>query len=140
MDRTDAILLVVAAGLVVFVVALSFMSPALSRELTRELCEDSDGTWNECGSLCTGEPPGTMCADVCVAVCECQSSFQCPPEYYCRTSGIMQNETGMCAPILGELCESEADCSQPRCLGTHSICLEGECRTVNEYGALARCG
>jgi hypothetical protein len=95
--------------------------------------------WNECGSLCTGEPPGAMCADVCVPVCECRSSFQCPPEYYCRTSGIVQNETGVCAPILGGLCKSEADCARPRCLGMYSVCQEGGCRVVNEMGALDRC-
>lgn len=139
MDRTDIILLAIASGLVIVVVALSFTTPVFSRELTKELCEDSDGVWNECGSLCTGEPPGTMCAAVCVPVCECRSSFQCPPEFYCRTSGIMENETGKCEPLLARMCETGLDCPQPGCPGMHSVCQEGECRIVNEYGALAIC-
>ena len=141
MDRTEAALIAVAAGLVTIVVVLSFVSPpVLSREMTKDLCEDSDGVWNECGSLCTGEPPGTMCADVCVPMCECRSDFSCPPEFYCRASGIMENETGVCAPILEGLCETDADCSQPRCPGMHAVCQDMECRTVNELGALTRCG
>jgi hypothetical protein len=140
MDRTDFILLAIASGLVIVVIAMSFTAPVFSREMTKELCEDSDGFWNECGSLCTGEPPGTMCADVCVPVCECRSSFECPPEFYCRTSGIAgNNETGACRPFLAELCVSEQDCSQPGCPGMHSMCQDGECRTVNEMGALAIC-
>jgi len=140
MDRPDYILLAIASGLVIVVIAVSFSPPAFSRELTKELCEDSDGTWNECGSLCTGEPPGTMCAAMCVPICECQSSFQCPPDYYCKTSGTIPGETGACRPLLAGMCESSEDCPQPRCLGAHSVCQDGECRIVNEQGALTRCG
>ncbi len=139
MDRTELVLLAAASGLVIIVAALSFMSPVLSREMTRELCEDSDGTWNECGSLCTGEPPVAMCADACVPLCECQSDFSCPPEFYCRTSGVTANETGVCAPILEGLCDTDADCGQPRCAGMHAVCEGGECRVVTEQGALTRC-
>ena len=140
MDRTDFVLLAIASGLVIIVVALSFNSPVLSREMTRELCGDSDGVWNECGSPCTGEPPGTIRADVCVPLCECKSNFNCPPEFYCRVTDTVQNETGVCAPILEGLCESDADCPQPRCPGMHAVCQDMECRTVNELGALTRCG
>lgn len=133
------ILLAIASGLVIFVIAVSFSLPAFSREITKELCEDSDGFWNECGSLCTGEPPGTMCAQVCVPLCECKSGFQCPPGYYCRTSGMVSGETGVCRPLTRE-CEFDEDCPQPRCLGTHAVCQYGECRTVSEQGALTRCG
>jgi len=139
MDRTDGILLAVAAGLAVVIVAYSFGSPGFYREITKELCEDSDGIWNECGSLCTGEPPGTLCADVCVPVCECSSDMQCLPGYYCQTSGVIQNETGVCRPLLADFCEYDEDCPQTRCLGTYSICQDGECRIVNEQGALTRC-
>ena len=140
MDRAEAILLAMASGLVIVVVAASFSLPGFSRELTKELCEDSDGVWNECGSLCTGEPPGTICADVCVPVCECISSFQCPPGFYCMTSGAVPGETGACRPFMAGACKVDGDCSQPRCPGMHSVCQEGECRVVNEQGALSRCG
>lgn len=141
MDRADIILLAIASGLVIVVIAVSFSPPTFSREITKELCEDSDGVWNECGSMCTGEPPGTMCADLCVPVCECKSSFQCPPGYYCRTSGMVPGETGACRPFFAERsCEFNEDCPQPRCLGMHSVCQDGECRTVSEQGALTRCG
>jgi hypothetical protein len=140
MDHADLILLAIASGLVIVVMAVSFSPPPFSRELTKELCEDSDGTWNECGSLCTGESPGTMCAQVCVPLCECKSSFQCPPGYYCRNSGIVKNETGVCRPFFSERnCESSEDCVQPRCLGTHAVCQDEECRIVTEQGALTRC-
>jgi len=139
MDRTELALLAIASALVITLTAFSFFPPAFSRPLTKELCEDSDGTWNECGSLCTGQPTGTMCAQVCVAVCECKSSFQCPPGYYCMTSGMGTNETGACKPIITRMCESGEDCPQPRCLGTHSVCQDGECVIVNEQGALTRC-
>jgi len=139
MDRTDTVLLAIAAGLVIVVMAVSFSPPAFSREITKELCEDSDGTWNECGSLCTGEPPGTMCAQVCVPLCECKSSFQCPPSYYCKTSGMVPGETGVCRAFLTRECEFNEDCPQPRCLGMHSVCQDGDCAVVNEYGALVKC-
>ena len=141
MDRMDLVLLAIASGLAIVVIAFSFSPPAFSREMTKELCEDSDGTWNECGSLCTGEPSGTMCAAVCVPVCECNSDLQCPPGYYCRTSGMVPGETGVCRQFFAERsCEFDEDCPQPNCLGTHSVCQDGECVIVNEQGALTRCG
>ena len=138
MDRTELALLGVAALLVLVVIAF-FSFWGFSRELTKELCEDSDGVWNECGSLCTGEPAGTICADLCVPLCECKSDFQCPPAFYCMVSGAVANETGACRPLLGDMCDSDADCSQPRCMGAHAVCRNGECSIVNELGALTRC-
>lgn len=38
--------------------------------LTAAKCEELGGTFNECASPCRHEAPGTMCAQVCVAVCE----------------------------------------------------------------------
>jgi len=139
MDKADLILLAVAAVLAIAVIAYSLSGPKFFREISKGLCEDSDGVWNECGSLCTGEPSGTLCADVCVPLCECLSDIQCPPGYYCQISGIAQNETGACRPFLSDFCEYDEDCPQPRCPGVHSVCQGGECRVVNEQGALARC-
>jgi hypothetical protein len=138
MDRPDFMLLAIGAGLVTVILAASFSMPRFSRELTKELCEDSGGVWNECGSLCTGEPPGTICADVCVPVCECGEAWECPPGFYCKAS--MENETGTCAPLFGDVCGPGEECPQPRCPGMHAVCRDGQCVTVNELGALTRCG
>jgi hypothetical protein len=73
MERRDVLL--VAAAILLTAVVLIFFSLGSSRELTKELCEDSDGVWN-------------------VSVCECQSSFQCPPGYYCKS--WKAGEKGVC--------------------------------------------
>jgi hypothetical protein len=52
--------------------------------ISKELCEQHSGTWNECGSACQGTPPGTMCIQSCVKVCECEELSQCPPGFECR--------------------------------------------------------
>lgn len=61
--------------------------PALGQapELTQELCESAGGRWNACGSPCRAEPPGTVCAEVCVEYCECggEQGFTCPSQYSC---------------------------------------------------------
>ncbi|HJW96544.1 MAG TPA: hypothetical protein VJ485_00080 [archaeon] len=95
MDRMELALLGIAVLLVAIVVA--FFSLGFSRELTKELCQDSDGVWNECGSACAGEPPGTVCTKECVPTCECYYNFQCPPGYYCKA--WKAGENGACRPV-----------------------------------------
>jgi len=53
--------------------------------LTQDICESAGGRWNSCGSLCRTEPPGTVCAEVCVEYCECdhETKFECPRGYEC---------------------------------------------------------
>jgi hypothetical protein len=69
--------------------------------MNKALCENYGGHWNECGSACTGEPPGTVCIEVCVAQCECGgiAGWQCPPGYSCKLSGGMLDELGVCKQI-----------------------------------------
>jgi len=64
----------------------------------KELCEEYGGHWNECGSACTGQPPGTACIAVCIAQCECGgiAGWQCPPGYYCMRSSYKADELGVC--------------------------------------------
>jgi putative hemolysin len=71
-------------------------------ELNKELCEKYGGHWNECGSACTGQPPGTVCPMVCIAQCECGglAGWNCPPGYYCMLSGEITDELGVCNKIL----------------------------------------
>ncbi len=70
----------------------TFDSPTSTRpapgevpELTQELCESAGGRWNACGSPCRAEPPGTICAEVCVEYCECgdEQGYSCPMGYTC---------------------------------------------------------
>jgi putative hemolysin len=67
-------------------------------EMSEELCENYSGHWNECGSVCTGRPPGTVCIAVCIAQCECGgiAGWKCPPGYTCRLSGGIADELGVC--------------------------------------------
>ena len=52
--------------------------------MTQQLCESSGGKWNECGSACAGEPPGTVCTQECVELCECGNELTCPPAFTCK--------------------------------------------------------
>lgn len=62
--------------------------------ITREMCQQAGGHWNECGSACRGEPPGTACPAVCVFYCECGgiAGFKCPSGYVC-TDYLPGNDT-----------------------------------------------
>lgn len=70
----------------------------VASNMSKELCETYVGHWNECGSACTGEPPGTVCSAVCIPQCECGgiAGWQCPPGYNCKLSGQAANELGVC--------------------------------------------
>ncbi len=59
--------------------------PTNATGLTKEMCEQARGHWNDCGSACRGAPPGTVCITVCVAYCECGgiAGFGCPDGYEC---------------------------------------------------------
>ena len=56
-----------------------------SNAITQKMCEDAGGHWNECGSACRGEPPGSPCILMCVQYCECGgiAGFGCPAGYIC---------------------------------------------------------
>jgi hypothetical protein len=82
--------------------------------MNKQLCEAGYGHWNECGSPCTGEPDGEVCAQVCVPMCECGGfagagigAYICPTGYYCMYKGKMLDisttnlgdDTGRCVTI-----------------------------------------
>ncbi|MEM5812600.1 MAG: hypothetical protein QW286_02675 [Candidatus Aenigmatarchaeota archaeon] len=93
MDKVKPTLILVAM-LIAMVFAffpVNFEPP----EITKELCEDSDGVW-KCESLCTGEQANTSCSNICVPRCECISNLQCPPGYYCNFSVNLSEEYGTC--------------------------------------------
>lgn len=54
-------------------------------EMSKELCESSGGSFQECGSACRGAPEGTVCTMQCVQYCNCGgiAGFTCPDGYYC---------------------------------------------------------
>lgn len=66
-------------------------------EMTPELCEQTGGNWNECGSPCAGTD-AEICIQVCQAQCECGgiAGFSCPEGYVCRLSGKVADEVGVC--------------------------------------------
>jgi len=77
-------------------------SAGSANRMDKELCEKYGGHWNECGSACTGEPPGTACIEVCITQCECGgvAGWQCPPGYNCKLSGGIADELGVCKQTL----------------------------------------
>ncbi|MBI4019792.1 MAG: hypothetical protein HY367_00545 [Candidatus Aenigmarchaeota archaeon] len=85
--------------LFLIVPALVFVKPGKTDpDAYRIECVRAGGNWNECGSACTGEPPGTACTKVCVPQCECGgiAGYRCPPGYTCRLSGQVADELGRC--------------------------------------------
>ncbi len=57
-------------------------------------CEAAGGHWNDCGSLCRNQPPGTVCAQVCIPLCECTpGADQCPAQTACTD---VVKGTGIC--------------------------------------------
>jgi putative hemolysin len=69
-----------------------------TEEMSRELCEENGGHWNECGSPCVGQPPDTPCIEVCVAQCECGGidNLTCPSGYDCILPAEITGELGIC--------------------------------------------
>jgi len=60
-------------------------SAGAGNAMTKEMCENARGHWDECGSACRGAPPGTACIMMCVQYCECGgiAGFGCPAGYEC---------------------------------------------------------
>jgi hypothetical protein len=76
-------LYIIAAAIVIILVVLAvsvalILLPANQNNDTiaidQAACRSAGGAWNECGSLCQGQPPGTMCPAVCVQQCEWYAS------------------------------------------------------------------
>ncbi len=61
--------------------------------LNEQTCTDGGGDWNDCGSACRDEP-GAPCIAVCVEMCECEMSAQCP---YGFTCGDIIDGNGVCS-------------------------------------------
>jgi hypothetical protein len=80
--------------------AATTTTPTAPAELTAETCSRAGGTWNECGSLCRGKPPGTVCAQICIPQCECTvGEKQCPDGYACASD--LPAGDGVCRPGEG---------------------------------------
>ena len=60
--------------------------------LNQQVCNDSGGYWNPCGSACRTEPDA-VCIELCVEYCECESDDQCPDGFAC---GDFIDEVGVC--------------------------------------------
>lgn len=76
--------------------------------ITQSACESAGGHWNNCGSLCRGKPPGTVCPDVCIPECECNATnhFSCPASSVCRD--ILSDASN---PVATGICESSPSAS-----------------------------
>lgn len=53
--------------------------------ITKKMCTDAGGSWNDCGSSCRGGPVDAVCTAVCVPYCECGgiAGFKCPAGCVC---------------------------------------------------------
>ena len=70
----------------------------ITGEMTKEMCDEAGGHWNECGSPCAGTG-AEICIQMCSAQCECGgiAGFRCPEGYKCRLSGrTARDEMGVC--------------------------------------------
>jgi len=74
-------IIVAAIAIIIVVLVVSvvliLISPGKNNDTTaidQAACRLAGGTWNECGSLCLGQPPGTICPAVCVQQCEWYAS------------------------------------------------------------------
>ncbi len=67
------------------------------KEMSKELCDEFGGSWNECGSPCAGTD-ADYCIQVCQAQCECGgiAGFNCPEGFKCRLTGKIADEMGVC--------------------------------------------
>ena len=63
-----AVVFIIVAVSLVFLLAPGAGNTALPMNQTT--CQSTGGTWNDCGSLCLGQPAGTICPQVCVPQCE----------------------------------------------------------------------
>lgn len=74
--------------------------------LTKEICEQARGHWNECGSACRGAPPETPCIMMCVQYCECGgiAGFGCPDGYEC-TDYLPKDKLGNPVPDAMGICK-----------------------------------
>ena len=61
--------------------------------LAEVTCELAGGNWNSCGSACRTLPEGVPCIEVCVEMCECTDSNQCPFGYMCAD---YKDKIGVC--------------------------------------------
>ncbi len=97
-------------------------------------CGDGERCYN---SFEAGEQVGDMfCHELCDINADC---MEITP--YCRriniTIGQASDLVKMC---MMEQCAEDADCAQPRCIGMHAICDNGECKVVDTQGMPVRCG
>ncbi|MFH2028349.1 MAG: hypothetical protein ABIJ08_04385 [Nanoarchaeota archaeon] len=78
---------------------VSYDQPA--SELTSELCENSGGIWDECGSRCSIDnqgKEGVACTLQCEQLCECGgiAGFSCPTGYKCKIPEGIADAMGYC--------------------------------------------
>jgi|SRR3989338_2352230 len=68
--------------------------------MTRAICLEYGGFWNECVSACRGDKAADYCISVCETVCMCgtQEEFTCPPGYRCKEYDASTQE-GECVAI-----------------------------------------
>jgi len=73
-------------------------------EMTKELCNSSKGSWNECSSRCQLDnqgKEGVACTLQCEQLCECSglAGFRCPEGYNCKVlAENIADALGYCVP------------------------------------------
>ncbi|MFA6330055.1 MAG: hypothetical protein WCX64_05240, partial [Candidatus Micrarchaeia archaeon] len=92
MDGRTGVLIAAGAIILVIIIAVAAqsgtdtgISGTPNGQITKEMCENAKGNWNECSSACRNLGPDQSCIQVCGQECECGgfAGFGCPEGYAC---------------------------------------------------------
>lgn len=89
------LLIIIAFVFVGYLIISNKKNVSNAQGLTKEICGDAGGHWNECGNKCSllHQPgnPNYICTQQCETLCECGGEagfFTCPKGYTCITPKI----------------------------------------------------
>ncbi len=108
-------------------------------EMTKELCDSSNGHWTDCGSKCQIDnqgKEGVACTMMCEQLCECGgiAGFGCPADYRCTMPEGIADAMGYCEPKKGSMTAEEA-----RAIAETSDCIkEGKLQEGFVYNEFTR--
>jgi len=95
------ILIIGGAGALIYFLDNPINDITPKNELTKQLCESSNGRWIECGNKCSINNQGNpevACAQVCEEICQCGMilGLGCPAGYNCILPEGIADVGGYC--------------------------------------------